>query len=222
MAKATHFQPALFRFLRELKKHNERDWFMANKARYEADVRDPMLAFIRDLAPRLAKVSPHFVVDPRPVGGSMFRIHRDVRFSADKSPYKTHVAAHFQHARSRGAAPGFYLSLALDESYGGAGLWRPEPDALAHVRKAMVAAPGEWKRATKGLELGGEVLKRPPKGFDPEHPLVEDLKRKDFVTGTAFSESQVCGADFLDRFVAACRAHGPLVRFLARALDLPF
>ncbi len=215
-----HFTPALFKFLRELAKNNEREWFQANKARYEKDVRDPMLAFIAALAPKLGKLSPHFKVDARPVGGSLFRIHRDVRFAADKSPYKTHVAAHFSHLRGEG--PGFYVSLEPKESYGGAGLWRPEPGPLAHVRTALMAAPAEWKKAVKGIELDGESLKRPPRGIDPDHALIEDLKRKDFVSGEPFTEAQVLAPDFLERYVAACKARAPLVRFLCRALDLPF
>jgi uncharacterized protein (TIGR02453 family) len=221
MAK-TYFQPAFFRFLKELEKHNHRDWFSANKPRFESDVRDPMLAFIGELQPRLAKLSRHIVVDPRPVGGSLFRIHRDVRFSADKSPYKTHMAAHFSHAGCEGSAPGFYLRLEPGQSLAGAGVWHPEAEALGRIREAMVAAPNDWKRATQGLRLDGEVLKRPPRGCDPQHPLIEDLKRKDFITGTTYTESKVCASDFLDRFVEDCRTRAPLVRFLCRALGLPF
>ena len=219
---ATHFQPALFRFLKELRKNNDRDWFHANKARFEQEVRDPMLGFITALKPRLARLSPHFVVDPRPIGGSLFRMHRDVRFSPDKSPYKTHVAAQFPHARCEGSAPGFYLRLEPGESLAGAGVWHPEAEVLGQVRAAIVSAPNDWKRATRGLALDGEALKRAPKGFDPAHPLIEDLKRKDFITGAKYEESEICAADFLDRFVDGCRSYAPLVRFLCGALDLPF
>ena len=217
-----HFEPTFFRFLRELAKNNNRDWFVANKTRFEKDVRDPMLAFIADLKPNMAKVSKHIVVDPRPVGGSLFRIYRDVRFSSDKSPYKTHMAAHFTHANCEGSAPGFYVRLEPGDSLAGAAVWRPEPDALGHIRKAMVAAPDEWKRAVKGLELDGEVLKRPPKGFDPEHPLIADIRRKDFISGVTYKDADVCAAGFLDRFVADCKTIAPLVRFLSRAMDLAF
>src|ERR1044071_1022002 len=100
----TYFAPAVFRFLGELHAHNERDWFNANKQRYERDVRDPILRFIADIGPRLQKISPHLVADPRPSGGSLFRIYRDTRFSKDKSPYKTHLGAHFFHEKSRPSA----------------------------------------------------------------------------------------------------------------------
>src|SRR6185369_3813459 len=105
------FTRAAFAFLRELRDHNDREWFAANKQRYEKVVRDPALQFIAGFGPRLHKISPHLVADPRPVGGSMFRIYRDTRFSRDKSPYKTHLGIHFFHEKAKAAAsvPGFYL-----------------------------------------------------------------------------------------------------------------
>src|SRR5262249_13960156 len=147
MGRRAYFTPELFRFLRDLKRHNDRAWFQANKQRYEEYVRDPMLRFIAVVGPKLAAVSRHFVVDPRPVGGPLFRLYRDPRFAADKSPYKTHVAAAFRHA-SRGemSQPGFYVHLSPGESFAGAGLWHPDPAALAEVRNAIVAAPQQWKR----------------------------------------------------------------------------
>ena len=89
----SYFTDEFFRFLRELKKNNNREWFQANKQRYEKEVRDPALQFIADFAPHLKKINSHFLADPRPNGGSLFRIYRDIRFSADKSPYKTHLGA---------------------------------------------------------------------------------------------------------------------------------
>src|SRR5260370_10119925 len=110
--KKAHFSRDLFGFLEELRCNNRREWFEANRVRYERDVREPMLAFIADFAPRLRKISPQLIADPRPSGGSMFRIHRDLRFSPDKRPYKTHVAARFSHVMGRDVhAPGFYGHL---------------------------------------------------------------------------------------------------------------
>ena len=97
------FCPELFDFLRQLKRHNNRDWFAKNKQRYEEAVRDPALMFISSFGPHLRKLSPHFVADPRPTRGSLFRIYRDTRFSADKHPYKTHVGIHFSHASGKDA-----------------------------------------------------------------------------------------------------------------------
>jgi uncharacterized protein (TIGR02453 family) len=223
MASAAYFSPELFGFLRELRDNNDRAWFTANKPRYEEHIRGPFLGFIAELAPRLAKISRQIVADPRPVGGSLFRIHRDVRFARDKRPYKTHAGAHFAH---RGAdedvhAPGFYLHLEPDGCFAAAGVWQPDAAALQKIRSAIVGAPERWKRALGGkLTLDGETLTRPPRGFDPSHPLIEDLKRKDFVTHIALSEKQICRAGFLEDFVAACRTMSPLNAFLAKALDL--
>jgi len=107
--RAAYFGPGLFDFFRDLAHHNERAWFQANQRRYEAEVKLPMLHFIEDFGPRLKRMSAHFLADPRPVGGSLFKIHRDTRFSKDKSPYKTNAAAHFRHREgSRDVhAPGF-------------------------------------------------------------------------------------------------------------------
>jgi len=129
----TYFSPEVFSFLRELAENNNRDWFAENKTRYEQRVREPILQFISDFGPRLAKISPHFVADPRPSGGSLFRIHRDTRFSHDKSPYKTHLGVHFFHDSGKKApsVPGFYLHIAPDECFAAAGRHR---DALTDER----------------------------------------------------------------------------------------
>ena len=226
---STHIGPELFDFLRELTDNNNRDWFNANKARYQHDVRDPMLHLISDFAPRLKKISRHFVADPRPVGGSMFRIYRDVRFSKNKAPYKTHAAAQFRHKRGKDVhAPGFYLGLSPGEVHVGAGIWHPDSKSLKTIREAIVARPRAWKNATRGddfqrlFELGGESLKRGPKGFDPEHPLIEDLKRKDFVVMATLSEADAVADDFLDRYAEHCRTGAPLVRYVCKALDLEY
>jgi uncharacterized protein (TIGR02453 family) len=213
-----YFQPAFFRFLKDLERHNNRAWFVDNKSRFEKDVKDPMAAFIADLAPKLAKVSRHITVDPK---RSLFRIHRDVRFSPDKSPYKDHMAAHFSHERGMDL-PGFYLRLGPGNGLCGAGLWRPESPALARVRDAICSSPAGWKRAKKGLRLDGEPLKRAPRGYDPEHPLIQDLKRKDFITGSFYSAAEVCKPGFLNQFAGDCRKYATLVRFLCGALKLNF
>jgi uncharacterized protein (TIGR02453 family) len=223
------FSTATFKFLRELEANNRRDWFTANKERFLRDARDPMLEFISDFAPRLKKISAHFVADPAPTGGSMFRIYRDTRFSKDKSPYKTHLAAHFQHVSGCGSkredtvhAPGFYLHIARGESFVGAGLWRPEPALANKIRQSIVAKPKQWQSAVKGLELDGDSLARPPRGFPPDHPLIDDLRRKDFICGEKFSERDICSPKFVDTFAQACRRAAPLVKFLTEAVGLKF
>jgi uncharacterized protein (TIGR02453 family) len=229
MTKKAYFNPELFRFLRRLKRNNNREWFLANKSSYENDVRDPLLRFITDFGPKLNRLSTHFIADPRPVGGSLFRIHRDVRFSKDKSPYKTAAAAQFRHEEAKDVhAPGFYLHLEPSNVFFGAGLWHPDGKTLAKIRDAIVEDPARWKRilSSKTFEANftrsGESLKKPPRGYDPEHPFIEDLKRKDHVITTVFSEEEACAADFLDRFTLACRRAGSFVEFLTRGAGLPY
>lgn len=225
VVEAGHFSPELFTFLRAVKRNNDRTWFEKNKPRYEAHVKKPFLDFIADFAPRLAKISPHLVADAR----SMFRIYRDTRFSKDKTPYKTHASAHFQHAVSRGAAreesvhaPGFYLHLEPGSVFLAGGLWRPPTDVANRIRRSIDANRAAWTRATKTLELDGDSLSRPPRGFDPEHPLLTDLKRKDFIATVELDEKAACSADFLDDVEAACREIGPLLAFLCRATGFPY
>lgn len=219
------FQPELFRFLSDLKANNDRDWFQAHKARYEQEARAPMLAFLGALAPVLRRISPHFVVDPRPVGGSMFRIHRDVRFSRDKSPYKTHLGAHFPHdgeGSGRVHGPGFYLHLEPGASFAGGGVWHPEPDTLRRLREAIAEAPKAWKAIRAAGPILGDTLVRVPQGFPADHPLAEDLKRKDHYLGTDFTDAEVLAPDFLHRLEAAYRRAAPLVKFACEALDLAY
>jgi uncharacterized protein (TIGR02453 family) len=226
-----YFGSEFFQFFRELSANNRREWFQTNKSRFETEVRDPMIRFIGDFAPRLRTLSRHYYADPSPIGGSMFRIYRDVRFSKDKSPYKTNAGMFFHHVagREKGiSTPGFYLHLSPGEVFIGAGLWHPESHALAKIRDAIVAHPDRWKRATSNpkfratCRLSGDQLQRPPKGYDPAHPFIEDLKRKDFVTVTDLSEKDAGSSRFLDKFVSCSEAAVPFMRFLTESLGLPW
>jgi uncharacterized protein (TIGR02453 family) len=215
--------PELFRFLAELRRHNERTWFTENKDRYLADVRDPLLAFVAAVAPQLRAISPHVVADPRPSGGSLLRIYRDTRFARDKKPYKTNAGLYFGHAAGKDIhAPGYYLHLEPGQVFMAAGMWHPDADALRAIREAIVKDPSGWKRATRTGLHGGDPLKRAPRGFDPAHPLIEDLKRTSFTVAIEFTQKQACAPDFPARFVRACRGEAPLMRFLAGAVGLSF
>jgi uncharacterized protein (TIGR02453 family) len=223
MARTAYFSPEFFEFLRQLKRRNDREWFARNKERYQQAVVEPALRFIADFAEPLAALSPHFVADARPTRGSLFRIYRDTRFSADKKPYKTHIGIHFSHATGKDAhAPVFYLHLQPEASFAAAGIWHPDNRALTRIRSAIVANPKRWKQATRNLELEGERLVRPPKGFSGSHPCVEDLKLKDFIASTAFTDKQICKASFLQEFTSACKTMLPLVAFTTQALGLKF
>ena len=226
------FTPRTFAFLRELAADNDRAWFSANQERFENDVRGPALHFIEEFSEPLRRISPHFVADARKVGGSLFRIQRDTRFSKDKTPYKTHVGIQFRHVVTKGDvhAPGFYLHLEPGgASFAAVGLWRPATADATAIRQAIVDDPAGWRRsvrqgrfaATYGT-LEGESLKRPPRGFEPDHPLVDDLRRKDFIASTRLRQSDITSPDFLATYTATVKDAVPFMRFLCGALDLGF
>ena len=223
------FDSELFGFLRDLRQNNRRDWFQANKERYEEQVKHPALQFISDFGPHLRKISSNFMADPRPVGGSLFRIYRDVRFSKDKSPYKTAVGIQFRHKQCKDVhTPGFYLHLEPDACFVGLGIWHPDGKSLSRIRRYLADDPTRWKRTVgskrfrEQFDLVGESLKRAPKGFDPDDQLIEDLKRKDFIASTQLKENAVTAPGFLDEYARMCRAGGPFVRYLCAATDIPF
>lgn len=225
----TAITPELFGFFRELAENNNRHWFEANKNRYSQAVLQPLLEFIADFGLRLPEISPHFVADARKSGGSLFRINRDIRFSPDKTPYKTHAGVQFRHEQGKDAhAPGFYLHLEPGSVFVGGGIWRPDNPTLGKIRDAIVEQPEQWQAIKLNADfaalyqLGGDSLLRPPKGYDPNHPLLEDLKRKDFVVMANLTETDVCAPNFIDRFAEMCRAASPFNEFLTRALGLPY
>ena len=219
-----HLTPKLFKFLRDLAANNNKEWFLENKPRYEDHVKEPLLQFISDFADHLEKISEQFNADPRPNGGSMFRIYRDARFGKDKSPYKTHAAAHFRHRVGKNVhAPGFYLHLEPGNCFMGGGIWHPDPPALHKIRSAIVAKRSAWGKVLKaGIVVEGDTLSRAPQGFRADDPHVDDLKRKDFFTAVAFSDKEACSADFIKHYADACRATVPLMKFLTHAVELPF
>jgi uncharacterized protein (TIGR02453 family) len=225
------FTPKLFRFLRELKDNNDREWFKANQDRFEEDVRSPALDFISEFSEPLYGISEHFTADARKVGGSLFRIQRDTRFSKDKTPYKTHLGIHFRHVATKDDvhAPGLYLHLEPGGCFAALGLWKPSTQDATAIRQAIVDDPGKWKRAADAKrftslygELEGESLKRPPRGFDPDHPLMTDLKRKDFIASTRLRQSDATSETFMNTYAGTVRAGVPFVRFLCEAVGLRF
>jgi uncharacterized protein (TIGR02453 family) len=225
------FGKDFFAFLRELSANNNRDWFEANKQRYRDAIVAPVSSFIEAIAPKLRKISPHFVADPRPNGGSMFRIHRDTRFAKDKSPYKTHTGVQFRHAAGQDAhAPGFYLHLQPGRIFYGGGMWMPPPKPLAAVRQRIADQPAAWAKARNSPSVreafgdlaDGDPLSRPPRGFDPDHPHIEDIKRRSFFVATESSERDAAKPGFLGDVDAAFTAAKPVMRFLTQAAGQPF
>jgi len=223
------FEPTIFQFLEELVDNNNRPWFRENKGRYEREVLQPCLAFIRAFAPRLAKISEFFVASDRRVGGSLLRVYRDTRFSKDRSPYKTNAGVQFRHEFGRDIhAPGFYVHIEPRECFLALGLWRPDPASLDRIRQAIVQRPDRWQQARddrkfrRRFALEGDSLKRPPRGFPADHPHAEDLRRTDFIGLEDLTEQDVLKEKFLDHVAASFAAACPFMRFLCDALKVPF
>jgi uncharacterized protein (TIGR02453 family) len=216
-------------FLTELRSHNDRRWFESNKERYEASVKEPMLSLVAELGPRIRAVSRHMVVDPRPTGGSLMRIYRDIRFSKDKSPYKTHMAAMFWHAKGKeSSTPGYYLHVEPGETMLGGGVWHPDGSALKGIRDRIAKDSAQWRSATSGLlkksacGMIGATLKRPPAGYAPDHPLIDDLKRKDFAFSMRFSDAEALSPKFAASVADGAGRMAPFMAFLAKAVGVPF
>ena len=227
---AAYFSPATFRFLRALARHNTRAWFDAHRRDYEAHVREPFLRLVGDLQPALAAVSPHYRADPRPSGGSLFRIHRDTRFSNDKAPYKTWQGARLFHARRREVpAPSFYVHVEPGACFVGAGLWHPETPTQRRVRQFLHENPAGWLAATRApafrrrYELDdSDMLVRLPAGFPKDSPLADDLRRRNFVALRALDDDAVTGPRLLSTLSRDLAALGPFVDYLCASLDLEF
>jgi uncharacterized protein (TIGR02453 family) len=223
------FRPTLFEFLDQLGDHNNRPWFQENKPRYEGEVLQPALAFIRAFQPRLKKISPHFLASDRRVGGSLMRVYRDTRFWKDAEPYKTNVGIQFRHEQGRDIhAPGFYVHIAAGECFLAVGLWRPDAPALGRIRQAIVDGPDRWRRTRDDRKfrarffLDGDSLKRPPRGFPADHACVEDLKRTDFIAVEELEERDVLHKGFFEHVAASFASSRPFMRFLCAALKVPF
>jgi uncharacterized protein (TIGR02453 family) len=218
------FSPALFAFLRELKANNEREWFNANKARYEDELKEPALAFIEDIGYRLPEAAPQLVADKR----SLFRIYRDTRFAKDKTPYKTHLGIYFRHTSSADAdTAGMYVHLEPGHVFLGAGIWHPGSPALKRIRDALVRRPDAWRAAVDAVapdwELAqGESLKRPPAGYSADDPLIEDIKRKSFAVISPLTQKAVTARGFLGVCEERMRGARPFMAFISDALGVPY
>ena len=223
-----YFTRALFSFLKDLAAHNDRAWFNDHRDRYEEHYRDAGVRFVADFGPQIRAVSPHLVVDPRPHGGSLLRIFRDIRFKKDKRPYKTHVGMSFAHESGKGIhAPGIYLHLEPGGSFVAGGLWRPPTAVLRPIRQAMVAAPDRWRTVIAsltdaGYENFGEQLQRVPAGFPGDHPLADELRWKSHGFSIGLTQQDVLSTDAHERIGAAILPLRPYLALICEAIDQPF
>jgi uncharacterized protein (TIGR02453 family) len=222
MAKAS-FTPATLSFLRALKRNNDREWFKARRERYERDVREPMLRVIERLALDFKKFAPELIASPK---ASMYRIYRYTRFSGDKTPLKTHVAAAFPWrglARHQGA--GLYFEVAPTWVWIGGGIYAPEPAHLVKVREHIAETFPEIRTLSRARPfvkmfgaLGGEKLTRVPRGYARDHPAADFLRHKQFLAGRELPAAIVTGETFYPELLATFKAALPLIRFLNEPL----
>ena len=227
------FSRATLGFLRGLARNNKKPWFEAHRGDYEADVLTPMRALIEEMDVRLARVAPEIIGDPR---RSMFRIYRDIRFSKDKSPYKTHAACWFYHRdgtravgrEATGGGAGFYFQIAPGNSFTGGGMWMPPREALLNMRNAIAEKPKLFERIVTDRRVtrrfGGlddeAMLTRVPRGFAPDHPAGRWLKFQSFTLGRRLTDAQALSPKLPALLEADFRLIAPLVRWINRVLGL--
>jgi uncharacterized protein (TIGR02453 family) len=222
-----HFTPDLFQFLRQLKRNNDRDWFAKNKQRYIDDVQQPALDFVSDVGVGLRKISKNLVADPRPVGGSLFRIYRDVRFSKDKSPYKTHIGGYVAlegSGNGPSAVAPLYLHVGTTGRFVAAGHYMMDGPQLARFRAAVLDERSGGRLAAMlktlgraGFEPGShDALKKVPRGMDPAHPRADLLKRKGLIVSfPEIPRDLLVRRELVDWLVKHTKRVVPLVEWLA-------
>ena len=221
------FEPHTIAFLQQLAANNNREWFKENKTRYENDVLDVALRFIQSMQDPLAAIAPHFTAVPTRIGGSLMRVYRDTRFSKIKLPYKTNIGIQFRHERAKDVhSPGYYVHIDPDEVFIGVGMWRPDSDPLRQIRERIKARSTEWNLAIgktafrRNFRLGGESLQRPPRGFDKDHPLIDDIKRKSFIAVRNMPVADCLRPQFQRTVETAFKQATPYMEFLCSAVGV--
>ncbi len=227
------FTADTLKFLKALKRNNRRDWFEAHRDDYERHVKAPMLELVEQLDVRLALFCPEIIGDRK---RSMFRIYRDIRFSLDKSPYKTHAAIWLYHRdgsravgrEATGGGAGFYFQIAPGDSFSGGGMWMPPRPALATIREQLAEDHRPFERCVTGAPVvkrfGGldddAMLKRTPRGYAPDNPAAKWLRYQSFTLGRALTDRQATSRGLVDELERDFRAMVPLVRWINGTLGL--
>lgn len=230
----TSFTPRALTFLRQLKRNNRREWFQAHREAYDEEVLAPMRLFVEEMDVRFARFAPEFVGDPR---RSIFRIYRDVRFSKDKSPYKTHAACWFSHrnashgvgSETHGGGAGYYFHLEPGGSITAGGIWMPPRPSLNRLREVIAERPESFEKALQGAAFRRRfdglsveaMLTRLPRGFAPGHRAERWLRYRSFTVSAPLTDAQVTGAKLCDLVERDFALILPLVRWLNSALGYP-
>lgn len=234
MNEFSSFTPAAFTFLRQLKRHNDREWFKPRKEQFDQLLLYPMRLFVEEMDVRLAHVAPELHGNPK---RSIFRIYRDTRFSKDKSPYKTHVSCWFTHLRAghgvgaetHGAGAGFYFHLQPGASLVAGGIWMPPRPALVAIRDRIATHGGELQRVLRARNLASHFsplseegkLSRTPRGYDHDHPHAELLRHASFTVFAPLNDADATSSSLPSRVEKAFIVLRPLVRWLNEALGYP-
>jgi uncharacterized protein (TIGR02453 family) len=217
--RSPRFGPDALAFLRSLARNNRREWFQARKDRYDEVVRGPMVAFVDRLAEDLAQWAPDLVATPRV---SIFRIYRDTRFSHDKTPYKTNIAAHFPHRDlPKGECAGLYVEVAPRHVWYGGGMYLPTPRQLAVVRQHLATHHRQFEKLLRAPafqrtfgQLDGETLQRVPRGYPADHPAARWLRHRQFLAGVEQPAEFATSPAFYKTVSSAFRALAPVIAFL--------
>ena len=223
------FSEDTFKFLEQLAKNNNRPWFNEHKPIYEQTVRSPALDFIEAMQPVIKKLPPNFTAVAKKTGGSLMRVYRDARFSKDKTPYKTNIGIQFRHVAGKDVhAPGFYLHISPNDCFLGTGIWHPDSKALNRIREMISDNPNAWKNITshknfkRHFELSGDSLKTYPRGYAKDHPMIHDLKRKDFIAIHPLSREEILSPDLIKTIHQRFNIASDLMDYLCNALELPY
>jgi uncharacterized protein (TIGR02453 family) len=212
------------KFFHQLKHNNNRVWFEKHKGEFETTVKAPMQSFITALQTPFARFAPEFDLHPK---RSIFRIYRDIRFSPDKTPYKTHIAAHFVlRGRPKGfIGSGYYIEITPQELYIGGGIYIPESDQLKKIRTAIAQHGKEFLSIVENhrfkklfAPFQWQKLQRIPKGYEESHPMAEWLKYKQFFVGVSWPVTRCYRKAFVQETATICEALTPLVKFINQGL----
>jgi uncharacterized protein (TIGR02453 family) len=214
-----HLRKEGLAFLRALARNNDREWFTPRKATFEAELKEPMLAIIRQISQAMESFAPAYI---RPAEKCLFRIYRDTRFSADKKPYKTHVAAWWMPAGlEKTSGAGFYFHVDAKEVVVAAGAWMPAKDQLAAIRHWLLENHGQFRKLIEKpsvrktfSEFEGNALTRPPKGFPAEHPALDLIRCRQWGLSTTLLAATALEADFAATLARCFKLAAPVVEAL--------
>jgi uncharacterized protein (TIGR02453 family) len=214
-----YFRPEALKFLRSLARHNDREWFTPRKATFEAELREPMLALVRKINEAMLDFAPSYV---RPAEKAIFRIYRDTRFSNDKRPYKTHIAAWWRHeGMEKTSGAGYYFHVEAKEVIIAAGAYMPEKDQLAAIRHWLVDHHAEFRKLLENKkvrstfsEFEGNPLVRPPKGFPAEHPGMDLIRCRQWGLVASLPPEAALKKDLAAKVIKYFQTAAPVVEAL--------